>query len=201
MSGMPKWTGALRAARMVSSFWAAATMVVSIAATSPSPPPRHVGPRCRLSDVGRAGFLLSVRAPRRVRRGSALPDLRTSSLSARRGQLGGGDGEPAGGPKPITDVDWQTYAAAQAGRVPLGSATAFSPEGHETRAVKMALTSLQPLRDSLHRARFGRSLFDEPWLGRFRSPENRGLATFGEDTMALTSVGETLVEAVINTEF
>lgn len=32
---MPRPTGALRVARMASSFWAAAAMVVSIAATSP----------------------------------------------------------------------------------------------------------------------------------------------------------------------
>jgi oxygen-independent coproporphyrinogen-3 oxidase len=102
----------------------------------------------------------------------------------------------------ITDVNWQTYAAAvEAGRVPLGSAAAFSPEGQETRAVKMALTSLQPLRDSLHRNRFGRSLFDEPWASRFQSLADRGLAVLSPDAVTLTPVGETLVEAIINTEF
>src|SRR4051812_21444243 len=35
-SGMPRWTVAVWAVRMASSFWAAAAMVVSIAATSPS---------------------------------------------------------------------------------------------------------------------------------------------------------------------
>jgi oxygen-independent coproporphyrinogen-3 oxidase len=65
----------------------------------------------------------------------------------------------------------------------------------------MALTSLQPLRDSLHRNRFGRSLFDEPWAGRFRSLQDRGFAVLTADTVTLTPVGETLVEAIINTEF
>jgi oxygen-independent coproporphyrinogen-3 oxidase len=102
----------------------------------------------------------------------------------------------------ITEVNWQSYAAAvEAGRVPLGSATSFSAEGQEVRAVKMALTSLQPLRDSLHRQRFGRSLFEEPWAGRFRLLAERGLVVLGDDTVGLTAVGEAVVEAVINTEF
>jgi coproporphyrinogen III oxidase-like Fe-S oxidoreductase len=102
----------------------------------------------------------------------------------------------------ITDVNWQTYAAAvEAGRVPLASATAFSPSGQEARAIKMALTSLQPLRDSLHRSRFGRSLFDEPWGRRFRSLQDRGFLEVSEDAVTLTPDGEILVEAIINTEF
>jgi oxygen-independent coproporphyrinogen-3 oxidase len=63
---------------------------------------------------------------------------------------------------------------------------------------------LQPLSDAVHRGRFGgRSLFADPWLGRFRSLADRGLATLDLDagTVTLTPVGETLVEAVINTEF
>ncbi|MEV8099747.1 radical SAM protein [Kitasatospora sp. NPDC085879] len=105
----------------------------------------------------------------------------------------------------ITEVDWRAYAAAvEAGRVPLGSATRFSPAAQESRAIKMALTTLQPLRDDLHRQRFpGRSLFDEPWRRRFRSLAERGLAVADESTgrIQLTPAGRVLVEAVINTEF
>ncbi|OEU91976.1 coproporphyrinogen III oxidase [Streptomyces abyssalis] len=104
----------------------------------------------------------------------------------------------------ITDVNWKTYSeAVEAGRVPLGSATRFSEEGQEARAVKMALSTLRPLSGSLHRQRFpGTSLFEEPWLGRFRSLEERGLAVVDRDAdeIRLTPEGKVLVEAVINSE-
>ncbi|MEQ0564008.1 radical SAM protein [Amycolatopsis sp. NEAU-NG30] len=103
----------------------------------------------------------------------------------------------------ITDVNSRRYAeSVAAGRIPLGSATRFTPEAQEARAVKMALTTLQPVRDSVHRARFpGRSLFAEPWLGKFRSLAERGLVRLGADTVELTPAGEVLVEAIITTEF
>ncbi|WP_103354417.1 radical SAM protein [Amycolatopsis sp. CA-128772] len=104
----------------------------------------------------------------------------------------------------ITDVNSRRYPeTVLAGRIPLGSATRFTPEAQEARAVKMALTTLQPLRDSLHRDRFpGRSLFAEPWLGRFRSLAARGLVELrpADGVVALTPPGETLVEAIITTE-
>jgi coproporphyrinogen III oxidase-like Fe-S oxidoreductase len=104
----------------------------------------------------------------------------------------------------ITDVNSKRYIeAVSAGRIPLGSATRFTPEAQEARAVKMALTTLQPLRDSLHAARFpGRSLFAEPWLGKFRSLAARGLVELRPDdgVVALTRTGEVLVEAIITTE-
>ncbi|MGZ3144271.1 radical SAM protein [Lentzea chajnantorensis] len=101
----------------------------------------------------------------------------------------------------ITDVQWKSYAeAVDAGRVPLGSATRFTEEAQEARSVKMALSTLQPVRDDLHRARFGRSLFDEPWLSKFTSLRERGLLTMDADAVTLTDDGEVLVEAIINTE-
>ncbi|NUP30803.1 MAG: radical SAM protein [Streptomycetaceae bacterium] len=103
----------------------------------------------------------------------------------------------------ITDVDWRRYTAAvEAGRIPLGSATRFSRESQEERAVKMALTTLQPLSNRLHGRQFpGRSLFDEPWRTVFADLARRGLLTADEDAgeVALTPDGEVLVEAVINT--
>jgi coproporphyrinogen III oxidase-like Fe-S oxidoreductase len=105
----------------------------------------------------------------------------------------------------ITDVNWKNYSeAVEAGRIPLGSATRFSEEGQEARAVKMALSTLQPLDDELHQRRFpGCSLFDGPWRGRFRALEERGLAVVDEGTrqISLTPQGEVLVEAIINSEF
>ncbi|AHH96308.1 radical SAM protein [Kutzneria albida] len=104
----------------------------------------------------------------------------------------------------ITDVNWKLYVeAVEAGRVPLGSATRFSAQAQESRAVKMALSTLQPLRDDLHRARFaGRSLFDPHWLAKFESLQQRELLVVNREggTVTLTPNGEVLVEAIINTE-
>jgi oxygen-independent coproporphyrinogen-3 oxidase len=104
----------------------------------------------------------------------------------------------------MTDVDGKRYGAAvDAGRIPLGSATAFTGPAQETRAVNMALSTLQPLREDVHRSRFpGASLFSPRWRESFGSLARRGLLETDESagTVTLTPVGETLVEAVINTE-
>jgi oxygen-independent coproporphyrinogen-3 oxidase len=104
----------------------------------------------------------------------------------------------------ITDVRWDGYTrSVESGEVPLGSATRFDDAGREARAIKMALSSCQPLSETLHRSRFpGRSLFAEPWNGRFESLADRGLVTIDREAgeITLTEVGTTLVEAVINTE-
>ena len=101
----------------------------------------------------------------------------------------------------ITDVNWKHYAqAVEEGRVPLGSATGFDATAREARAVKMALSTLQPVRDDLHRARFGRSLSDSPWREKFGSLAERGLVRVDAGGVALTDDGEVLVEAIINTE-
>lgn len=104
----------------------------------------------------------------------------------------------------ITDVNSRRYIETVSdGRIPLGSATRFTPVAQEARAVKMALTTLQPLRDSVHAARFpGHSLFAEPWLGKFRSLAARGLVELRphDGVVELTPVGEVLVEAIITTE-
>ncbi|MGW7604729.1 MULTISPECIES: radical SAM protein [Streptomyces] len=104
----------------------------------------------------------------------------------------------------MTNVDWQRYGAAvDAGRVPLGSATGFTEQAQETRAVNMALTTLQPLREEVHRRRFpGGSLFSPRRRAGFDSLRRRGLLEMDEQagTVTLTPVGETLVEAIINTE-
>jgi hypothetical protein len=67
----------------------------------------------------------------------------------------------------------------------------------------MALSTLQPLRDSVHQERFpGRSLFMAPWSSRFADLAARGLAVVDADagTVSLTEEGAVLVEAIINTE-
>jgi oxygen-independent coproporphyrinogen-3 oxidase len=104
----------------------------------------------------------------------------------------------------IADVNPRSYAeAVDGGRIPLGSATRFSDSAQETRAIKMALSTLQPLDDRLHRQRFeGRSLFEEPWLNMLRSLGERGLLVMDRSAqrIELTPNGKTLVEAIINTE-
>jgi coproporphyrinogen III oxidase-like Fe-S oxidoreductase len=104
----------------------------------------------------------------------------------------------------ITDVNPTGYAeAVDGGRIPFGSATRFSDSAQEARAIKMALSTLQPLDDRLHRKWFeGHSLFDEPWLNTFRSLYERGLLVMDQSMqqIELTPNGKILVEAIINTE-
>ena len=104
----------------------------------------------------------------------------------------------------ITEVNWQAYTeAVDAGRVPLASATRFSAHAQESRAIKMALSTLRPLHDGLHRQRFeGRSVFQEPWRQKAESLQARGLIVIDARAgqIRLTPTGEVLVEAIINTE-
>ncbi len=99
-------------------------------------------------------------------------------------------------------MNWQRYAeAVDAGRIPLGSATRFSTAAQESRAVKMALSTLRPLRDEVHRARFGALAARRAVARRgSRSLAERGLARVDDAGVHLTPDGEVLVEAIINTE-
>lgn len=105
----------------------------------------------------------------------------------------------------ITTVNRDTYVrSVRSGIIPLDSAAGFDERGRETRAIKMALSTCQPLSDQLHQQRFaGRSLFASPWQATFQSLANRGLVTLDRASghVALTTAGSTLVEAIINTEF
>ncbi|GAA3636531.1 radical SAM protein [Kineosporia mesophila] len=105
----------------------------------------------------------------------------------------------------MTEVNAVQYMKmVDAGQLPLTSATRFGDLATQARAIKMALSTLQPLRDDVHRERFaGRSLFDEPWGERFEGLERRGLLVTDRagGTVRLTPPGEVLVEAVMNTEF
>lgn len=104
----------------------------------------------------------------------------------------------------ITEVDPDGYTRmVETGVLPLASTTRFGDRAMESRAIKMALSTCQPLRDDLHRERFaGRSLFDPPWAQTFASLQRRGLATVDRAaaTVSLTAEGTVLVEAIMNTE-
>ncbi|MCE7002833.1 radical SAM protein [Kibdelosporangium philippinense] len=101
----------------------------------------------------------------------------------------------------ITDVHWQRYGeAVDSGLVPLGSATRFSPVAQEARAIKMALSTLQPVRNDVHRRRFGRDVQDGPWRDQLDSLVSRGLLVADDAGIRLTPDGEVLVEAIINAD-
>ncbi len=104
----------------------------------------------------------------------------------------------------MTNVSPAAYRrSVDAGVIPLESATGFDEAAREIRAVKMALSSCQPLSDEVHQQRFGgRSLFGDPWRERFAELAARGLVTldYAARRIALTESGTTLVEAIINTE-
>ena len=104
----------------------------------------------------------------------------------------------------MTEVNPVRYTQAiEAGVLPLASATRFGDPARQARSIKMALSTVQPVRDDLYRERFaGKSLFARPWGPIFESLERRGLVTLDrrEGTVTLTGEGVVLVEAIMNTE-
>jgi len=94
-------------------------------------------------------------------------------------------------------------AKLSAGEIPFGDISRMSDHDREARAIRMALSTCQPLSDSVHRSRFdGRSLFDPPRVHTFESLEARQLLTSdsSDGTIQLTRNGATLVEAIMNVE-
>ncbi|MDI6409704.1 radical SAM protein [Streptomyces albus] len=93
--------------------------------------------------------------------------------------------------------------AVEQGEIPFENVTAVSAEHREVRAVQMALSTCQPLREDIHRSRFpGSSLLSGRWGEKFDSLAGRGLMRVDREagSIALTEEGATLVEAVINTQ-
>jgi oxygen-independent coproporphyrinogen-3 oxidase len=89
------------------------------------------------------------------------------------------------------------------GNLPLDTVTAVSPREREVRAVRMALSTCQPLSDAVHSRRFpGRTLLDGNWGERFASLRRRGLVDIDHSagTVTPTRAGATLVEAIMQTE-
>lgn len=89
------------------------------------------------------------------------------------------------------------------GIIPIDSATAFNDYARKIKSVRMALSSCIPIKDSLHRKLFPcDSLFSDHWLSIFKSLEKRNLLNinYEKKEIALSEVGKTLVEAIINTE-
>lgn len=94
------------------------------------------------------------------------------------------------------------FAAIDAGVLPL-EARRLDRRGEISSSIRRALSTCQPIRDDLHRARFSESsLFDAEWGPIFERMEQRGLAVVNRssETISLTKVGKTLVEALMHTE-
>lgn len=100
-------------------------------------------------------------------------------------------------------VDPETYfTAIEAGALPL-QARRLERHGQIVNSIRRALSTCQPLRDDLHRARFtGSSLFDDHWGPIFERMQQRGLAIIdgSNQVISLTHVGKTLVEAIMHSE-
>lgn len=115
--------------------------------------------------------------------------------------LGGSSGTPRASAN--ISVDPKTYfAATDAGELPL-EARRLDRRGEVASSIRRALSTCQPIRDDLHRARFAESsLFDDEWGPIFEGLERRGLARVdrSDRAIALTEVGKTLVEAIMHTE-
>ncbi|MEU3544755.1 radical SAM protein [Streptomyces paromomycinus] len=89
------------------------------------------------------------------------------------------------------------------GEIPFENVTTVSAEHREVRAVQMALSTCQPLREDVHRSRFpGSSLLSGRWGTMFDSLADRRLVHIDREAgrVALTEAGATLVEAVMNTQ-
>ena len=118
--------------------------------------------------------------------------------------IGLGGSSSCGQSEAMTEVNPVRYTQAiEAGVLPLASATRFGDPARQARSIKMALSTVQPVRDDLYRERFaGKSLFARPWGPIFESLERRGLVTLDrrEGTVTLTGEGVVLVEAIMNTE-
>ena len=98
---------------------------------------------------------------------------------------------------------WEYLKRVDSGEIPLETVTDITDEGREVRSIRMALSTCQPLTEKVHRRRFPRSsLFDGRWADTFSRMARRGLVIVDhrDRVVSLTSVGKSLVEAIINTE-
>lgn len=88
-------------------------------------------------------------------------------------------------------------------RMPIEESRGFSANQREVNAVKMALSTLVPVDDSVFQMRFdGKSLFDNPTIYHtLKRLERKELVTISGNKITLTPIGITLVEAIINTQF
>ena len=89
------------------------------------------------------------------------------------------------------------------GIIPIESVKGFSENGIIKKSIQMALSSCQLLKNSLFQERFPKySLFDAHWGPLFQDLEKRNLLKIDNknQSIQLTSIGKTLVEAIIHTE-
>jgi oxygen-independent coproporphyrinogen-3 oxidase len=94
-------------------------------------------------------------------------------------------------------------AEVNRGVLPLEAVTTISPREREVRAVRMALSTCQPLSETVHRDRYpDGTLLDGDWGERFSSLRQRGLVEIDRaaGTVTPTRAGATLIEAIMQTE-
>lgn len=86
------------------------------------------------------------------------------------------------------------------GELPLETCYGMTERDQEARAVRMALSTCQPLRGDVHEARFGKPLRGESIGDVLDGLVDRDLARWDGGDISLTAVGKTLVEAIMNVE-
>jgi len=86
------------------------------------------------------------------------------------------------------------------GELPFETCYGMTDRDQETRAVRMALSTCQPLRRNVHESRFGRALHGQPIGEVLDGLVDRGLGRWHGGDFSLTPVGKTLVEALMNVE-
>lgn len=102
-----------------------------------------------------------------------------------------------------TVTDPKAYlGAVERHEIPLEVVTGISDYGREIRSLRMSLSTCQQVADEVHIDRFGHSLMDGRWRDVFAALERRELAAIDRESglIGLTQAGQTLVEAIINTE-
>jgi oxygen-independent coproporphyrinogen-3 oxidase len=86
------------------------------------------------------------------------------------------------------------------GELPFETCCGMTEREQEARAVRMALSTCQPLRADVHEARFGRAFRGEHIGEVLDGLVERDLARWDGDDLSLTAVGKTLVESIMNVE-
>jgi oxygen-independent coproporphyrinogen-3 oxidase len=117
--------------------------------------------------------------------------------------LGGSSGTPRGAAN-VTVSPREYFESIGERHLPIVNATRLDREGEIAGSIRRALSTCQPLHEDAHRARFPESsLLGGKWRGVFDGLERRGLAQVdsARGAIRLTKTGNTLVEAIMHTEF
>ncbi|MCC8380543.1 radical SAM protein [Xenorhabdus sp. PB30.3] len=100
-------------------------------------------------------------------------------------------------------TDYKCYREAVNNHIlPVASVTGMSAERQESNAIKMALSTCQPVNNDVHRQRFGHAIKENKRIyNKLCDLAERQLLFFDNDKIKLTHSGKVLVESIVNTEF